>query len=229
MRSTTQSLSDNTAISLELKNLNVYKQGGTLIEKIPLEHSSINSIFNNNSIFKINNYLAGNIKTSYNTSNNSKIIELLEKETKSRRSRSEIFSRASTGTPLSEGVTIYQPTINSPLEQSEITSTIQSQVAELLSYNLTLHFIMIYLIMMAIFILTIKILTDKKFSFEKIKNIPFGKYIYIVIEKLISIWSKSNTLWIYFILFSLLIMMASATYGIYGCLYLINYLLNNKF
>ena len=59
-------------------------------------------------------------------------------------------------------------------------------------------------------------------SIEKIKILPLGKYIYIIVNKVINLWSKSNNFWIYYLSISLFIMMLGATYGLYACLIILN-------
>ena len=89
---------------------------------------------------------------------------------------------------IEKNSTVNNIVIESPLESSELTSTlIQNQVIELLNYNLLLHFVMIYLIIMCIFIFTVKLITDNNISIEFIKTLPLGKYIYIIINKILSV------------------------------------------
>ena len=54
---------------------------------------------------------------------------------------------------------------------------------------------------MLVFIFTIKFVIDSDLFLEKVKTLPLGKYLYYILNKLISIWKNSSILWIYFILF----------------------------
>ena len=208
--------SSNDSISVELNNVNLCSKVETTINKLPIESSNLKTIDSLKSLHgNTKNYLTESIKSSSDT-NNSKILEMIEKDKKC--SISEIFKN--NGEQISDGVTINDGFINSPLEANEISLTIKNQVIELLGYNLTIHYIMLYLIIMGIFIFTIKFIIDSNVSTENLKKLPLGNYIYYFANKILSLWKKSNTFWIYFILFSLFIMMSASTYGIYGCLYL---------
>lgn len=128
------------------------------------------------------------------------------------------------GLEITDNVIIKNASIYSPLEPGDTSITIKNQIIELLSYNLNIHYVMIYLIIMCIFILSIKIIIDLDLSFDYIKNWPFGTFIYKFISKLLKMWSKTNIYWLYYILFSLLIMMIGSTYGLYGSLVLIDHI-----
>lgn len=208
--------SSNESITVELSNVNLCSKVETTINKLPIESSNLKTIDTLKSLHgNTKNYLTESLKSSSDT-NNSKILEMIEKDKKC--SISEIFQN--NGEQISDGVTINDGFINSPLEANEISLTIKNQVIELLGYNLTIHYIMLYLIIMGIFIFTIKFIIDSNVSTENLKKLPLGNYIYYFANKILSLWKKSNTFWIYFILFSLFIMMSASTYGIYGCLYL---------
>jgi hypothetical protein len=69
-----------------------------------------------------------------------------------------------------------------------------------------------------IFIITVKIITDKNIKIEIVKKFPLGKFLYIILSKLISSWRFNNIAWTYFMLISLLILSSISTYGIYICL-----------
>lgn len=209
---------DNGSINVELKNVtintNTTVQGVSPLEQVPANLSNIKSLFNNNPI-KFNDNLV--LKLNTKLENNSKIIEMIERQTNSSHSSAmDIFKLNN------KDINII---INSPLESSELSSrVIQNQAIELLNYNLALHYIMIYLIIMSLFIFTVKFLIENNIRLDNIKNLPLGKYIFFILNKIISLWKKSNTFWIYFILFVLLISTTSATYGLYVSLILVEHI-----
>ena len=62
----------------------------------------------------------------------------------------------------------------------------------MLSYNFTFNLIMIYLIVMLIFIFIIKFVLDKNISFFKVKILPLGKYIHVILNKIMFAFSSSS-------------------------------------
>jgi len=136
--------------------------------------------------------------------NNSQILEMVKE--KHNGSLKEIF-----GSDTS--------IINSPLESNELLiSNLKNSIIEILNYNLTINFIMIYFIIMLIVIFTIKFVINKNTFLDSILKLPLGKYFHYILSKLITAWQASSIIWIYFILFFLLIFSCSSTYAIYGCL-----------
>lgn len=111
--------------------------------------------------------------------------------------------------------------IKSPLE-TDITLTIKSQLIDLLSLNLALHLMMLYLIFMLIFIFSIKLIIDNKISLEIIKKLPLGSFLFNLLNKVILVWSKSNTFWVYFLSVSIFIFTGIAAFSLYACLYLLH-------
>lgn len=99
-----------------------------------------------------------------------------------------------------------------------VTNTFRDQMINILTMDYKLHFIMIYFVCMLIFLFTIKLLVDKNVSFEFIKSYPLGKYIHVIISKIITLYSKSIIFWIYYLLIFLLIFLCVSTFSLYGCL-----------
>jgi hypothetical protein len=48
-----------------------------------------------------------------------------------------------------------------------------------------------------------------------VKKLPFGNYLYLVLNKLKDLWSKTTMIWIFFILFNILIGTSFSTWFIY--------------
>jgi hypothetical protein len=107
---------------------------------------------------------------------NSKIIQMIEKQNNC--SLIDIFSLENN---------INKIIINSPLESNDITNlNIKTDLITMLNYNLTVNLIMIYLIFMLTLIFIFKFVLDKNISLDKIKNLPLGNYIKLLLIKLIS-------------------------------------------
>ena len=117
-------------------------------------------------------------------------------------------------------VIIKDASINSSLDNGDMNIQIKNQIIELLGYNLNINSVIIYLILMGILILSVKVITDSNLSLDYIKNWPGGLIIFKFLNKLLTVWSITNIYWLYFIIFSLLIMMIGSTYGMYGFLVL---------
>ena len=114
--------------------------------------------------------------------------------------------------------------IKSPLEPTELILTSDKVfIVKMLTNDLILHFIMLYLVCMLILIFSVKLMVDKDLysqKFEnKVKSLPLGKYIQIIISKLINSWKFSNSFWIYLIIGFLLIFLSCSTFGIFVCLF----------
>nr|QCI56455.1 hypothetical protein [Hypsizygus marmoreus] len=118
-------------------------------------------------------------------------------EDHSDRSLKEIFAQGGNNVNNNLGDILF---IHSPLEFSDL-SIIHNDLITILNYNLIVNLFMVYLILMLVFIFTIKFVIDSDLFLEKVKTLPLGKYLYYILNKLISIWKNSSILWIYFILF----------------------------
>jgi hypothetical protein len=109
--------------------------------------------------------------------------------------------------------------INAPLELTDAEKlNYISDLVNILQSNLIVNLVMVYMSFTLIFIITVKIITDKNIKIEIVKKFPLGKFLYIILSKLISSWRINNIAWIYFMLISLLILSSISTYGIYICL-----------
>ena len=134
---------------------------------------------------------------------------------------SEIFQSQES---ITESITENVPNIiNAPLELTDIEKLkYMNDLVNLLQYDLIVNMVMVYLIFTLIFIITVKIITDNNINIDIVKNFPLGKYLYIILNKLISSWRISNIAWIYFLLISLFIFSCISTFGIYVSLVVIS-------
>lgn len=82
----------------------------------------------------------------------------------------------------------------------------------------SLNLIVIYLILSLIMIITFKFVFNTTFTTEKIKSLPLGRYIPIILNKLIISWQKSSIIWVYFLLFFILLFTSVNTYALYMCI-----------
>jgi|ERR1700723_2999616 len=113
--------------------------------------------------------------------------------------------------------------INAPLELTDAEKlNCFSDLVNILQSNLIVNLSMVYLIFTLIFIITVKIITDNNINIDIVKKYPLGKYLYIILNKLISSWRISNIAWIYFLLISLFIFSCISTFGIYVSLVVIS-------
>jgi len=155
-----------------IKNITNISTSEKLDPNILLPKFQFNSV---DRISKFHDLYENKLKTVEMENSNSKIIQIIEKQNNC--SLSEIFSRENS----------LENIINSPLELSEIgTSNIKNDLITMLSYNLTINLIMIYFIFMLIFIFLFKFVLDNNISLEKVKNLPLGYYIHLILSKLIS-------------------------------------------
>lgn len=74
---------------------------------------------------------------------------------------------------------------------------------------------LIILIISVIIFLIMKTLSDYNIKLDFIKKLPFGNYIYLILNKLKDLWSKTTIIWIYFSLFIILIGTCISAWGIY--------------
>jgi len=112
--------------------------------------------------------------------------------------------------------------INSPIELGELSGSTKSIVIDLLTSNLTLHFITLYLMVMFLLIFTSKLIIDNNIQLDFIKNYPLGKHLYFAVNKYVSFWTTTANLWLYFIMFSLFIFTSASTFSIYQILTILN-------
>nr|YP_010990977.1 hypothetical protein UYP79_mgp008 [Pappia fissilis]WOX61250.1 hypothetical protein [Pappia fissilis] len=218
--------SGDNSITIEMNNVSLCQNLNGNLEKLPIKNIDQNINIRDQFLRGIdnNNFISGNKLidkiAEYKEAPESRIISIIEKEKNS--SITDIFKNS--GYDVSNNVNITEDiVINSPLESNELSLILKNQLIEILSYNFMLHCIMLYLILMIIFIFTIKLIADNNLLIEKIKILPLGKYIYIIVNKVIYLWSKSNNFWIYYLSISLFIMMLGATYGLYACLVILNW------
>jgi len=106
--------------------------------------------------------------------------------------------------------------INSPIESGD--NSLLTYILETLPNSFNLHFINIYLLTMIIIIFTCKIILDKNINLEFLKDYIFGKYLYLGINKYLSIWRGTTNLWIYYLLFCVLIFHSGSAYAVYQVL-----------
>lgn len=92
----------------------------------------------------------------------------------------------------------------------------------MLTNDLVLHFLLNYFAILLVFIFSFKLIADKdlystKLEF-KVKSLPLGKYIHILISKLINSWRLTNIFWFYLIRFMLLVFLSCSAFGVYTSL-----------
>ena len=82
---------------------------------------------------------------------------------------------------------------------------ISQQGVDILTWDFFLHLAIIILIINIIIFLLMKIMSDYDIKLDFVKNLPLGKYIYILLNKLKNLWSKTTLIWIFIWLFFILI------------------------
>jgi hypothetical protein len=88
--------------------------------------------------------------------------------------------------------------ISSPLEPTDY-------ILNTLSNNLLLNYIVLYLLIMLLIIISCKFVIREDIDTNTIKRFVFSELLSRFIKKYITIWQKSNILWIYLILISIII------------------------
>ena len=92
---------------------------------------------------------------------------------------------------------------------------IAKEGVEVLSWDLFIHLGLVILIINAIIFLTMKCLSEYDIKLDFVKKLPFGSSIYLVLNKLKDLWSKTTIVWIYVSLFLILIGTLFSAWGIY--------------
>ena len=92
---------------------------------------------------------------------------------------------------------------------------IAKEGVEVLSWDLFIHLGLIILIINAIIFLTMKCLSEYDIKLDFVKKLPFGNNIYLVLNKLKDLWSKTTIVWIFISLFFILIGTLFSAWGIY--------------
>ena len=90
-----------------------------------------------------------------------------------------------------------------------------SQDFDVLNWDLILHLAILVLIINVIIFLVMKILSENNIKLEVVKKVPFGFYIYFVLNKLKILWSKVTNVWIFLGLFLILIFTSISAWSIY--------------
>lgn len=92
---------------------------------------------------------------------------------------------------------------------------IAKEGVEVLNWDLFIHLGLIILIINVIIFMTMKYLSEYNIKLDFVKKLPFGNNIYLVLNKLKDLWSKTTILWIYVSLFLILIGTCISAWGIY--------------
>ncbi len=90
-----------------------------------------------------------------------------------------------------------------------------SQDFDILNWDLILHLAILVLIINVIIFLAMKIMSENNINLEVVKKIPFGSYIYFVLNKLKILWYKVTNVWIFIWLFLILIFTSISAWSIY--------------
>ena len=133
--------------------------------------------------------------------------------------------------PSSANENISSLVINSPIEVTEMVSSSppaegpcdqRELILSLLKNDLVLHFCLIHLMCILIFIFTIKLIADKNLYTpnieNKVKSIPLGYYINLILTKLIANWRISSYIWIYMIMIGVVFFLFISSFGVF-CVY----------
>lgn len=88
-----------------------------------------------------------------------------------------------------------------------------------LYWDYIMHLGLIILIINVIVFITMKYLSEYDIKLNFVKNLPFGNYIYLVLNKLKDLWSKTTIIWIYYSLFVILIGTCFSMWSIYMVIY----------
>lgn len=217
IKGTFSALKNASNLSVEVKNVEIITSNNNLSSSqntnlIPRMELKSNETF----FSKYQDMFSEKFTVTESPTKDSRVIESLENFTNKK--LNEIFLHGDTKV-TDNLIDIKQNFINSPLEQMDlVTNTFRDQMINILTMDYKLHFIMIYFVCMLIFLFTIKLLVDKNVSFEFIKSYPLGKYIHVIISKIITLYSKSIIFWIYYLLIFLLIFLCVSTFSLYGCL-----------
>ena len=94
---------------------------------------------------------------------------------------------------------------------------ILEHIIYLITNNLYLHYINIYILFMLAIIITCRYLIgDNNQDFLlKLKNLPFGNYIYKAVSWYINIWVKASIIWIYYMIIIVIIFNCVSIYSFY--------------
>jgi hypothetical protein len=106
--------------------------------------------------------------------------------------------------------------ISSPLESNDF-------ILNILTDNLLLNYVILYLLFMLLIIISCKFAIGDNIDSKTIKRFVFSDLLSNLIKKYITIWQKSNILWIYFILISIII---SEIVCIFSIIIILNILTN---
>ena len=106
--------------------------------------------------------------------------------------------------------------INAPLEESDlILISFKNNLIQISSYGLSLSYFALYFIFTLFIIFTTKVIADSHLSIEFVKKFPLGKIIYFFLNRLLTIWSKNNIIWIYFAIIMISILNLTMAYLFY--------------
>lgn len=92
---------------------------------------------------------------------------------------------------------------------------ISQQGVDILTWDFFLHLAIIVLIINVILFIFMKTMSDYNINLDFTKNLPLGKYIYIILNKLKNLWSKTTLIWIFVWLFVILIGTCISGWSIY--------------
>jgi len=92
---------------------------------------------------------------------------------------------------------------------------IAKEGVEVLIIDYYIHLVIIYLVVSVIIFLTMKYLSEYDIKLDFVKKLPFGNNIYLVLNKLKDLWSKTTIIWIYVSLFLILIGTLFSSWFIY--------------
>jgi hypothetical protein len=90
-----------------------------------------------------------------------------------------------------------------------------SQDFDVLNWDLILHLVILVLIINVIIFLVMKIMSENNINIEVVKKLPFGCYIYFVLNKLKILWYKVTIVWIFLWLFLIFIFTSISAWSIY--------------
>lgn len=90
-----------------------------------------------------------------------------------------------------------------------------SQDFDVLNWDLILHLAILVLIINVIIFLAMKTMSENNINFEVVKKLPFGSYIFIVLNKLKILWYKLTNVWIFIWLFLILVFTSISAWSIY--------------
>jgi hypothetical protein len=85
---------------------------------------------------------------------------------------------------------------------------------EQLRLDYYLQLVILYLLILVLMFLIMKVISEKDFKLHFIKKLPWANYIEPLLIKILNIWKKTNIIWIYIILVTIIICLIISIWSI---------------